>query len=102
MLVKKNDYKERNFRGFSYLLGATGERMMLTLMQFKKDDEVSPHEHPNEQAGYCLRGKFELKAGEEKFMVERGDSYLIEGNTRHSYKFFEDSRMVEVFSPPRE
>ncbi len=102
MLVKKMDFKRRKFRGFHFLLGATGERMMVTLMQFKKGDEVTSHKHPNEQAGYCLAGKFKLKIEENEYLVEEGDSYVIKGDKEHSYIFLEDSKMVEIFSPPRE
>lgn len=101
MLVKKKDYRVKEFRGFNFLLGAVGERMMVALMQFKKGDEVEAHKHPNEQAGYCLSGKFKLTVNNEEHLVEPGDSYLIPGNSKHSYQFFEDSEMVEVFSPPR-
>jgi len=101
MLVKRKDYRVKKFRGFNFLLGAIGERMMVTLMQFEKGDGVGAHEHPNEQAGYCLSGKFKLRVNDEEYLVEQGDSYLIPGNIKHSYQFIEDSEMVEVFSPPR-
>lgn len=101
MVVKRKDYRTKKFRGFNFLLGAVGERMMVTLMQFKKDDEIGAHEHPNEQAGYCLSGKFKLRVSGKEHAVERGDSYLIPGNSAHSYQFIEDSEMVEVLSPPR-
>ena len=101
MVVKRKDYRTKRFRGFDFLLGAVGERMMVTLMQFKRDDEVGTHVHLNEQAGYCLSGKFKLIVSGKEYAVERGDSYLIPGNSEHSYQFIEDSEMVEVFSPPR-
>ena len=101
MLVKKKDFKRKEFRGFHFLLGAVGERMMVTLMQFKRGDKVTSHKHPNEQAGYCLSGRFELMINERKYFVDEGDSYLIPANEEHSYQFLEDSKMVEVFSPPR-
>ncbi len=101
MVIKRKDYEVKRFRGFSYLKGAAGEKMMVTLMQFKKGDRVEAHEHPNEQAGFCLSGKFELTIGKEKYIVEPGDSYLILANNKHSYIFLKDSEMVEVFSPPR-
>ncbi|TET59354.1 cupin domain-containing protein [Candidatus Aerophobetes bacterium] len=101
MVVKRKDYRKKKFRGFSFLLGAVGERMMVALMEFQKGDEVESHEHPNEQAGYCLSGRFELKVSDKEYVVELGDSYLIPGDTIHSCHFIQDSQMVEVFSPPR-
>lgn len=101
MIVKRKDYKVKRFKGFNYLLGAVGERMMVALMQFKKGDKVETHEHPNEQAGYCLSGKFKLTINNEEYVIEPGDSYLILADNKHSYCFLEDSEMVEIFSPPR-
>jgi len=101
MIVKKDDFKRKQFRGFSFLVGAVGERMMVALMQFKKGDKVSSHKHPNEQAGYCLLGKFKLIVDGKEYFIEKGDSYVILENNEHSYIFLEDSKMVEIFSPPR-
>lgn len=101
MVVKRKDYRIKKFRGFSFLLGAVGERMMVALMEFQKGDEVGSHEHPNEQVGYCLSGRFELKVSDKEYVVEPSDSYLIPGDTIHSCHFIQDSQMVEVFSPPR-
>lgn len=102
MLVKKDKQKQRKFKGVEFLVGATGERMMVTLMQFKKDDRVGRHRHENEQAGYCISGRFKLTVADEENLIEPGDSYLIPGNAEHSYEALEDSEAVEVFSPPRE
>jgi len=101
MVVKSEDYRIKKFRGFSFLLGAVGERMMVALMEFQNGEEVESHEHPNEQAGYCLSGRFELKVSDKEYVIEPGDSYLIPGDTIHSCHFIQDSQMVEVFSPPR-
>ncbi len=101
MVVKSEDYRIKKFRGFSFLLGAVGERMMIALMEFQNGEEVESHEHPNEQAGYCLSGRFELKVSDKEYVIEPGDSYLIPGDTIHSCHFIQDSQMVEVFSPPR-
>ena len=101
MVVKRKDYRIKKFRGFSLLLGAVGERMMVALMEFQNGEEIESHEHPNEQAGYCLSGRFELTVGDEQYLIEPGDSYLIPGNATHSCHFIQDSQAVEVFSPPR-
>ena len=102
MLVKKQSHKQREFKGVKFLVGATGERMMVTLMRFKRGDRVGTHRHESEQSGYCLSGRFRLCIAGEEHLVESGDSYLVPGNTDHSYDIMEDSDAVEVFSPPRE
>jgi quercetin dioxygenase-like cupin family protein len=102
MIVKRAEHKQRRFKGVEFLVGATGERMMVTLMQFKKGDHVGTHHHESEQSGYCVTGRFELRIAGGKHLVESGDSYIILKNTDHSYEILEDSEAVEVFSPPRE
>lgn len=102
MFVKKQEHKRREFKGVEFVVGATGERMMVTLMQFKRGDRVGTHRHESEQSGYCVSGRFKLRIESEEHLVEPGDSYLIPGNTDHSYEVLENSEAVEVFSPPRE
>jgi quercetin dioxygenase-like cupin family protein len=63
---------------------------------------VGRHRHENEQAGYCLSGRFKLTIEGKGGLIEPGDSYLIPGGAEHSYEILEDSEAVEVFSPPRE
>lgn len=102
MIVKKMDRQKRTFKGVDFLVGAIGERMMVTLMTFKQGQEVGTHQHPHEQAGYCLQGRFELTIDGVPQTVEPDDSYLIPGGVPHSYRILEDAQAIEVFSPPRE
>ncbi len=102
MIVKAAERQKRGFKGVEFLVGATGERMMVTLMTFREDQEVGTHAHSNEQAGYCVRGRFELTIAGESTLIEPNDSYVIPAGATHSYRILEDSLAVEVFSPPRE
>jgi len=101
MIVKKNQREKRRFRGVDYLVGATGERMMVTQMLFERGQEVAAHSHPNEQSGYCVAGRFELTVDGVTSEIGPDDSYVIPGGTMHSYRVLEDSLAIEVFSPPR-
>jgi quercetin dioxygenase-like cupin family protein len=100
-IVSGKNREARTFQGVEYLVGATGERMMVTLMKFKRGQVVRPHAHPNEQAGYCLSGSFALDIGGETTRILPHDSYVIPANATHSYEILEDAEVVEVFSPPR-
>jgi len=102
MIVRSAECKKRTFKGIDFLVGATGERMMVTLMIFKKGQTAETHSHPNEQSGYCFRGRFALTVDNETSIVGPGDSYVIPAGAPHSYEILEDSLAVEVFSPPRE
>jgi quercetin dioxygenase-like cupin family protein len=99
--IKKSEQAKREFMGVQYLVGATSDRMMVTLMRFKGGSTVAAHRHGNEQAGYCLSGRYQLRIGEEKHLVEPGDSYVIPSDCEHAFEILENAEAVEVFSPPR-
>ena len=101
MVVKNSDRQKRIFKGVDYFVGATGERMMVTLMLFKQNQEVGTHSHPHEQAGYCIKGKFVLMIDGESTEIGPDDSYVIPGGVSHSYRVLEGALAVEMFSPPR-
>jgi len=102
MLVKSTERKKRNFKGVDFFVGAVGERMMVTLMTFKKGQKEMPHSHPHEQAGYCIQSRFILTIDGQSMEIGSDDSYVIPGGARHDYQILEDSLSVEMFSPPRE
>ena len=102
MIVKATQRQERTFKEVDFLVGATGERTMVTLMTFKEGQEVGTHRHPHEQAGYCIHGRFVLTIDGVSTVIEPDDSYVIPGGASHSYRVLEDALAVEVFSPPRE
>jgi len=102
MIVKAAERQKRGFKGVDFLIGATGERMMVALMTFKKSQKVGTHAHPNEQVGYCVQGRFELTIAGESTLIEPDDTYVIPAGASHGYRILEDSLAVEVFSPPRE
>jgi quercetin dioxygenase-like cupin family protein len=102
MVVKWAERKARSFKGVTFLVGATGERTMVTLMRFESGQDVGTHAPPNEQAGYCIEGRFELTTDGVSTVIEADDSNVIPGGTLHSYHVLEDALAVEVFSSPRE
>lgn len=102
MIVKSTEWQERTFKGVGFRVGATGERMMVTLMAFKEGQEVGTHSHPHEQAGYCIQGRFVLTIDGLSTVIEPDDSYVIPGGASHSYRVLENALAVEMFSPPRE
>lgn len=101
MIVKKDQREKRQFKGVDYLVGATGERMMVTQMLFKRGQNVSTHAHPNEQSGYCVSGRFEITIDGVAAGIGPDDTYVIPGGTPHSYRILENAVAIEVFSPPR-
>jgi len=48
MITKKQNTQPRQFKGVSFDVLAVGEKTMITRMNFKMEDNVPFHKHPNE------------------------------------------------------
>ena len=82
---------------------ASGERVMLSLMDLDAHAKVPPHSHPHEQAGMVLEGVFELTIGGEKRIVRKGDCYICPPGVEHSVDVGDaPARVLDIFSPPRD
>ena len=63
---------------------------------------VAMHSHPNEQAGYCVKGALELEVDGAKAICRAGSAWIIPGGAEHEATAIEASVIIEVFSPPRQ
>jgi quercetin dioxygenase-like cupin family protein len=79
----------------------TGEKIQVYQLEMKGGTVVPEHFHPNEQAGYIVRGKFEVAIGGEKGMLVAGSYFRIPGNVPHSGFLHEDTVLIDIYSPPR-
>ncbi len=50
MIIKSKDSKQREFNGVTFEILATGNKSMVTKMNYKIGDKVPLHSHPNEQS----------------------------------------------------
>ncbi len=80
---------------------ATGEKSMVTKMNYKIGDNVPMHSHPNEQSGYVVSGKYRIKYQSFDEILNPGDSYSIPQNVDHSWEVVELGEVIDFFSPPR-
>lgn len=102
MVVKKQDSVRKVFKGVLLDSLAVGKKSQVTKMNYVVGNYASPHQHPHEQSGYVISGKYELTIGDDKYELNAGDSYSIPGNQIHSFKVIECGEVVDVFTPPRE
>ena len=80
-----------------------GRKMMLSQVTIEPGSEIPEHDHPHEQAGVCLSGRFELRIGATTRTLEAGDMYLIPGGTPHAVRGLDVTAVaVDYFSPIRE
>lgn len=53
-----------------------------------------------ETVGYVLEGKAELHLEDQKVTLEKGDSWLVPKDAKHTYKIIETFTAIEATSPP--
>jgi mannose-6-phosphate isomerase-like protein (cupin superfamily) len=98
--LKDIQYKKK--RDGVYFKSITGEKSQLTLI--KLDPGVTTdHSHINEQMGYIISGKVELRIGDEIRVLKKGDGYYVPSNTIHGFKVLgkESLEYIEIFTPPK-
>ena len=101
-IVKKENAVFRQFLRVDFVVLSIGNDTMVTKMLYKTTDNVPFHKHPNEQSGYVISGKYNLKFEGNEYVLTTGDSYSIPANIEHSIEIIEAGEVVDVFSPIRQ
>ena len=83
-------------------LRARGGKLMLVEVSFAAGGIGSEHEHPHDQATYCLAGEFRFTIGGKMRTLRAGDSVFIPGGVRHGTACVSEGRLLDAFSPQRE
>lgn len=81
---------------------ARGGKLMLVEVSFATGGVGSEHEHPHDQATYCLAGEFRFVVGRETRTLRPGDSVFVPGGVRHGTTCLSEGRLLDTFSPQRE
>ncbi len=95
---------EKVDKGISRRVLATSGKLMMVRVKFEQvEDDGELHSHPHEQVSYIESGKFEVTIGEEKTVLEKGDSFYVESNKPHGVRSLEkNSTILDIFTPKRE
>ena len=101
-VVKKENGIPRQFLGVNFVVLSIGRDSMVTKMLYKPTDSVPFHQHPNEQSGYVISGKYKLKFNGEEFLLSEGDSYAIPANIEHTIEILVAGEVIDVFTPIRQ
>lgn len=104
IVVRKENALKKIFKGVSLDSLAVGKKSMVTKMNYVKGNFASTHQHPHEQCGYVISGKYRLiveTSDKIDIILTAGDSYAIPGNTPHSFEVIEGGEVVDVFTPHR-
>jgi len=76
--------------------------MMLVRHRMAKGWIGARHSHPHEQMVYVVSGHIEFEEPAAKFDAKAGDCFLVPGGVEHQARAFEDSEVLDVFTPYRE
>ncbi len=60
------------------------------------------HRHPHEQTVIVLEGELELRVGGKTHRLTPGTVFAIPGDVPHAGTAIVDTRVLDVFSPPRD
>ena len=106
VIVRKEDASKKVVKGVSLDSLAVGEKSMAAKMYYVKGNFASTHQHPHEQCGYVISGKYrlnmEMPEKNIEVLLHAGDSYAIPDNTPRSFEVMGSGEVVDVFTPPRE
>lgn len=82
----------------------TGQRVMLAQVHLKRGAIVPRHSHEHEQVTSVLSGalKLTLAGGTHEVTVRPGEVLHIPSMIDHDAVALEDTRVLDVFSPPRQ
>ena len=78
-----------------------GAQSMIVWWEMKAGAHAKAHSHVNEQLVWMLKGRMELRIGDERRMMGPGDVAVIPAGVEHEAWFPEATEVVDIFSPPR-
>jgi quercetin dioxygenase-like cupin family protein len=85
--------------GQKYL--ASGKQMSMRLWEDEQPGEAKPPvTRDYETVGFVLKGRAELHLGEQKLVLNPGDSWVVPKGAEHTYRILETFSAVEATCPP--
>lgn len=88
--------------GIARKILAYSDNLMCVENYFETGAEGALHHHPHTQITYVASGKFEFTIGDEKKIVETGDTMLQKDDIVHGCKCLEKGIILDIFTPMRE
>ena len=88
--------------GLERRVGAYNEKLFLAEHRMEKGWAGAAHSHPHDQVVYVVSGHLLVNAGDQKFEIRGGDSFVVRGGVLHQASALEPSVVIDVFTPCRE
>jgi quercetin dioxygenase-like cupin family protein len=81
---------------------AYNPRLMLVRNQFVAGWKGARHSHPHDQLVYVVRGHICFEAEGKSWDLRAGDSVAVNGGIDHQASAYEESEVLDIFTPYRE
>ena len=88
--------------GLSRQVMSFSPAMMLVRHTMQKGWVGTKHSHPHEQLVFIVKGGIRFEYPDGSFEARTGDSFLVPGGVEHQASAFEDSEVLDVFTPMRQ
>lgn len=88
-------------RGFIKQDFPQGEQLNVLHWDIADGSVLPTHSHPEEQFEFMIKGAFRLTVGDEEFLVEEGDGYIVSSGVPHSCVAVGDVETLDIFSPAK-
>jgi quercetin dioxygenase-like cupin family protein len=76
---------------------------MMCYFYIEKDAELALHTHPQSQIGIVIKGRVDFPKGDGTVLhLKAGDSYYFASMEPHGLRTFEETELIECFSPSRD
>jgi quercetin dioxygenase-like cupin family protein len=79
----------------------SGKQGMMVWWRFEAGGHAAAHKHPHEQISWMIKGRMDLRIGDEKRSMVAGDIAVIPGGVEHEAFFPEETEIVDFFAPVR-
>ena len=77
------------------------DHLMLIRHFFEKGWVGARHSHPHHQLVYIVRGSLHIDIAGKTFDVHAGDSFVVDGGLEHQASAYEESEVLDIFTPIR-
>jgi quercetin dioxygenase-like cupin family protein len=81
---------------------AYNDKLFLAEHEMLKGWTGKVHSHPHDQIVYVVRGHLKVTCQTKTFDVRTGDTFVVRGGVDHGASAFEDSLVIDVFTPCRD
>jgi quercetin dioxygenase-like cupin family protein len=88
--------------GIKRQTAAHGQTMYQMTAQLAAGSKMPEHRHPQEQIVHILAGRMNLIVEGKPHELKTGDSFYLASNIPHGVETFEETRVLDTFSPPRD